>query len=653
MSFLALYSPGTDIEDAMALSRKKAILFSIVPTFFFLLLLILVEIGLRIFAPSLSSPLFFPAPEIGVRVNRGYLSKFFPASAPLIPELKPTALRSPKPPGSFRVLCLGESSMFGVPYEMTANIPAIFRKQLWHAMPGREVDVVNLAASAINTNVIKELAKESLPLEPDLVLIYTGHNEFYGPDGVGASFLERHFPFLTGWKYQLRDLRLVRLVQNALHSMALKNAGELNLMKQVSQEAWVDLDSDDARRIFSLFEGNLREILSMYRERHIPVIVSDVTSNLMFAPFASALPGQLDDVRAAMNSGQTQEAQSLVERLALSNPSNAAVWYWQGQVALAMGDNEAAHAALSRARDLDMLKFRAPEQVNEVTRRVCREMNVPCVSADTLFASLSPKGIPGFDLFWEHLHPKVRGYYEIAEMFFREALRRGLVPDAALPRPLPFNTDTLAICWLDQAYGDLSIRALTSRWPFENVKVQPVVFLTSSENLKDIALQVYSNRLGWTIGCLRSAAELHRAGMYRAAATTYQAMIDEWSEGYYTRYLYGTVLKDSGDIPGALSQYAASIRLNPQYPYSRVDMGLIEINRGNFGAAERQLKTALDLSRQEDSPEMLQASIYYGLAAIAANKGDFATAVADLDNSLQLVPSYGPAKALKEAINRR
>jgi hypothetical protein len=639
----------------MTLTRKKAILFSLIPAALLVFLLFLTEMALRQFVPSLSSPFLIQLPDSTLQVNRGYLDRFFPVSSPLIPELKPAKVRDPKPPGLFRVLCLGESSMFGVPYEMTANIPAIFRKQLRHALPGRDIEVINLASSAINTNVIKELAEESLALHPDLVLVYTGHNEFYGPDGVGASFLERHLPFLIAWKYRLRDLSLVRLIQKAIRGVTAQNPGERNLMKQVSNNARVALDSDDAARIFRLFEINLGDILRTYAQKKIPVLVSDVTSNLMFSPFAYPAVASMDRIPAAMDSNNLGEAEDLVNKRMASDSANALLWYWRGRLDFAAGKSVAARAALSRARDLDLLKFRAPERINEITRRVCSQMEVPCISADSLFAGLSPGGIPGYNLFWEHLHPKVNGYYEIAELFFREAARRHLVPEVGTPSRtlLPFNTDTLGICWLDLAYGDLSISGLTSRWPFQNLTVVPAVFPSSPAGPREIALEVYKKEMGWSEGLIKSAADFRQLRMFRAAATTYQAMLDEYSEGYYTRYLLGTVLKDSGDVAGAALQYEASIRLNPGYPYARVDLGLIEINRGNLDAAQMQLTKALELSGKQESPKALQASIYYGLGAVAANKGEYQEALLDLDRSLQLSPSYIPARMLRDALQQR
>ena len=201
------------------ISTSKKILFSLVPAFIVLVLLALTEIGLRLFSDSLAVPLATPVTYDGIewlQINRGYLEKYFPANVVLLPEFKPTLMRRHKDAGIFRVLCLGESSMFGTPYQMTATIPSIVRKQLRHIIPGREIEVINLGASAINTNVIADVSSQLVAFQPDLVLLYAGHNEFYGPDGVGASFVEKHLPFLTPLKYKLRDLRLVRLFQRGL-----------------------------------------------------------------------------------------------------------------------------------------------------------------------------------------------------------------------------------------------------------------------------------------------------------------------------------------------------------------------------------------------------------------------------------------------------
>ena len=210
--------PPTPASPSSKPRIGRTLVFSLLPALVLLGLLALAEAGLRIFSPSETVALVRGLTYDGLswkQVNRSCLARFFPAGSALIPELKPTLVLSRRPAGALRILCLGESSMFGTPYHAGATIPSILQKQLRHLFPGRTVEVVNLGASAINSNVIRALAPRTLELEPDLVVIYTGHNEFYGPDGVGASWLEKRIPGLTRLKYSLRTLRLVELVQRA------------------------------------------------------------------------------------------------------------------------------------------------------------------------------------------------------------------------------------------------------------------------------------------------------------------------------------------------------------------------------------------------------------------------------------------------------
>ncbi|HEX7573178.1 MAG TPA: hypothetical protein VF514_08790, partial [Bacteroidota bacterium] len=178
-------------------SRKKLFFFSIAPLAFLCMLLALTEVALRAFAPALGNPFVSPMSRDDAgwyMINRGYLQKYFPATVTAVPEFKPSLMKQHKAENAFRVLCIGESSMFGTPYAMDATIPAILRKQLRHICPEREIEVINLGAAAINSNVVLDITKHLFELQPDLILLYVGHNEFYGPDGVGASLLERHFP---------------------------------------------------------------------------------------------------------------------------------------------------------------------------------------------------------------------------------------------------------------------------------------------------------------------------------------------------------------------------------------------------------------------------------------------------------------------------
>jgi tetratricopeptide (TPR) repeat protein len=109
------------------------------------------------------------------------------------------------------------------------------------------------------------------------------------------------------------------------------------------------------------------------------------------------------------------------------------------------------------------------------------------------------------------------------------------------------------------------------------------------------------------------------------------------------------LLNHTGRLEGAIREYRLSIRSNPQYPYSRLDLGLVEVNKGEFYEAIEQLTRARELATPQGSKD-LKANILYGLAAAYANTMNFDTALSDLNEALQLVPNYAEAMQLRASI---
>ena len=63
------------------------------------------------------------------------------------------------------------------------QIEIFLRRQL----PDRRVEVLNAGIVGINSFALVDFVPRMLACQPDLVVLYTGHNEFYGPGGVGSS----------------------------------------------------------------------------------------------------------------------------------------------------------------------------------------------------------------------------------------------------------------------------------------------------------------------------------------------------------------------------------------------------------------------------------------------------------------------------------
>jgi tetratricopeptide (TPR) repeat protein len=642
------------------LSRKKKILFSLLPTALLLVLLAAVELVLRAALPAPDRELTREVTYDGLRwheINRAYLARYFPAGAPVVPEFKPALFRKEKLPRHLRVVCLGGSTMFGVPYLYTTSIPGIVRKQLRHLAPETEIEVLNLGASAIGSRVIRDFAPEVLRYEPDCVLISMGHNEFYGPEGVGASALEKALPFLTSLKYAAGNLRLFQVVSGWIApEAAAAQKADPNLMRQVSAGSLVDLDSKEAARIFRNFRTNLEEILSVFDAAHVPVIVSDVASNLRFPPFAGdslrTVPDPaafLDSVDTALRAGEYGRVLEMRARLGPADSANAGMLYREGLARASLGDSSGARSCLRRAVDRDLLKFRAPAEVNTIIAQVCRERGVRLVSTAEDFASVSPGGIAGDSLFWEHLHPTALGYYRIANLFVNAIIDQGLVRPDAGSSLLPFERHSLGLSWIDLAYADLSIQRLTGRWPFEDYRRLPAVLDGAEGPLQEIAVQTYRRQLSMDEGALKSATYFWGRGRFREALTTYEALLDEYPAGFYTNYLAASLLNQMGRGEEAIARYHRSIASNPKFSRARLDLGLILVNAGEFAEGIRHLDEVLRLEGT-GGDRATRAGALTGMAAARANLGEMTAAMAALDQAIALDPANREARSLRERI---
>jgi tetratricopeptide (TPR) repeat protein len=629
-------------------------IFRLIPSLAILGLLVLAEALLRWHDPTLRSSLAEPI-TIGrtewLRVNRGFLERYFPLGIPILPELKPTVFRASKQPGTFRVLCLGESSMFGTPYQVSATIPAMVRRKLRRMYPDRDIEVISLAASAINSHVIRDLAERSIGWEPDVVLIYTGHNEFYGPEGLGAGWLERWFPWTIRWKFGLQDFAVFAALRRAL-TPAPSLQEEPNLMRQVSKGTTVHPRSEDESRVYREFETNLDAVLDLYRGEGIPCIVSDVTSNLEFPPFLA--DPIADDIppRTAIDSlifrAPRDAASQMARAWIASYPENAEAEYRAGMMFAGLGEFAEARKWLSAARDHDLLRFRAPETINAIIRRCSERNSAWFISADSAIASLTHPRLPGRIYFWEHLHLTYMGYAEIAGEFVRAMIERDILP-ATSNDVGPNTLEGLAISWLDLAYADLSMATLTSRWPFTSYPVSSVVMGTADSVMASISREVYLKRLGWEEASYRLAARSLELGRAETALTLYSSLAEDFQGNYYAHYMAAGTLRNLGRVAEATEAYERSLAWNPEYAPASVELALLLVNLGRLDEAERHFKTA-SVSLHASPHSMMSATVAYGRAGIAANRGELQRALAFCDSALRLAPSYAPAIELRQRL---
>ena len=156
-------------------------LFSIILLITPFLFLLMLEGGLRFFSYGVDLALVHRTTVRGrdfLTINRSVARRYFSQPGVAIPEPPDVLFSVRKAARTKRVFCLGESTMAGFPYEYNATPASLLKDQLTALLPADTIEVINIGRSAVGSTVVRDLLTDILPYEPDLVVIYVGHNEF-------------------------------------------------------------------------------------------------------------------------------------------------------------------------------------------------------------------------------------------------------------------------------------------------------------------------------------------------------------------------------------------------------------------------------------------------------------------------------------------
>ena len=398
-----------------------------------------------------------PDGETVWRENRWCTAPYF--SAALV--RRPQAVRLPekKAPGTYRVFVLGSSAAMGDP-EASFSLSRMLETMLRTAFPAQPFEVVNAAVTAINSHVVRGIAEDCARLEPDLFIVYEGHNEVigpFGPAGVFAPFLRSEQVIrAAAW---LKTTRTGQLL-GSLHGRGAPaewGGMEMFLKQQIAAN---DPRLDAVR---AHFRANLLAIAGAGRRAGATTLLCTVLTNQRdFAPFLSQhRPGLTPAELAAWDAGlaaavKAQQAGDLpaaeaAYRAAYAIDDRHAEFDFRfGRFALQLGRDLDARDLLQRAHDLDTLRFRTDSKLNQIVRDLGTSGS-PALEVVDLAAALaaqSAHGIVGDELVYEHVHLTLRGTYDAARELFphvvTDLMRRGLVTGPP-PALLDYNEARLRL----------------------------------------------------------------------------------------------------------------------------------------------------------------------------------------------------------------
>ena len=319
------------------------------------------------------------------------------------------------------------------------------------ADPTRTWEVINAGGVSYASYRLAVVMDELVHYDPDLFIIYSGHNEFL--ERRTYHNLVKTPPVLTEAAGLLSRTRIWAAAQRAAGvSAAGRPAGKAVLPGEVDTvlahsvgPSEYTRDDEWRGQVVEHFRFNLNRMVGRARSAGAGVVLVVPASNLKdCSPFKSehtaglsagdaerfnALYWQALDDPAPDEQGGTgpEAALAALDEAASIDDRYADLHYQRGLALYELERWEQAEGALRRAVDEDICPLRAPSEIKAVIAEVAAERGVPLIDFAASVESQAPNGIPGSESFLDHVHPTLAGYRSLALQIIETMEREGIL----------------------------------------------------------------------------------------------------------------------------------------------------------------------------------------------------------------------------------
>jgi tetratricopeptide (TPR) repeat protein len=447
----------------------------------------------------------------------------------------------------------------------------------------------------------------------------------------------------------------------------------------------VPADAPVMAPVYENFRRNLHDIVEAARGSGAPVLISTVGANLKdCAPFGSLHRPDLTATEKKDWEAKVKEGVALEEAgkpgaavvrylaAAMVDDRYAELQFRIGRAYWAMGKFEAARQYLGKARDLDVLRFRADGHMNEIIRSVAAGAGsgVELVDGESVFSGASPHGVTGRELFYEHVHMNSQGNYLLASALFPRIVSHlpAEVRQAAggLETPSKAESDRLlAVTTFDRRRVAREVVGWLSQPPFtyQLNHAEQVRALQAEAELEVEDPGTASAAYQWAIakaprdhwlrvnygGFLAQREPASAAAEFRAALELlpgdyltreklvdallltgrFSEAIDEVREvlrrmpyhaGAHLTLAYA--LTQLGQLEQSVAAYERGVELNPAFAVDAYNqIGVIRLHQERFALAAATFQKAIDLDTTRTRAAELQYNLSYARAKLTTGPG--------------------------------
>ncbi len=597
----------------------------LIPILFFILL----EVGLRLFNYGYNLDQWVEVTPTSLALNPEIGKRYF-YTTQTIPESIQDIFDKEKSPNSFRVFVLGGSSAAGYPYMPLGSFSRYIRQRLEHTYPQTKIEVINIGLTAVNSFTIRDFIPGVIEQKPDLVIIYAGHNEYYGALGVGSmESLGKSRSFINMVLY-LNKYKITQLVRDFISWFSTQIASDTEsktgtLMSRMAMDQEIILNSEIYELGIEQFDGNISECLEMLGKTNVNVIIGTLVSNLSDQPpFISKTVADLPSANEVFSKAKNSLNNGLIEE---------------------------ADSLFRYAKDLDLLRFRAPEKINKIISSFVGRYNMPVVNLDSVFSKYDPVGIIGDNLMTDHLHPTLEGYLLMGKSFYNAMVEKKYLPGDSPSITNLDKQDSITVAdyrfsKLDSVIADYKIKQLKNDWPFINRqnKLSNEKLLMPKTHIDSLAYQYLIDKKAW-LDIQRDAASYYiKTDQINLFIKQMKVLTHQYPVLYELNNSAANNLLQRGFTDEAFYFVSRRYKLSPD-AFSSKWFGIIILSKGNYADAINYLEESLQYNSNDEQ-------VLYNLAGAYSQIKEYKKALETVKKALLIKPDYEAAINLKSQLEK-
>jgi len=522
--------------------------------------------------------------------------------------------------GAYRVFCVGGSTTFGRPYDHTTSFCGWLQELLPVADPSRKWEVINAGGVSYASYRVALLMEELIDYEPDLFIVYSGHNEFL--ESRTYSRIIAMPKAVRGMGAVAARTRIWTVMSSGIEKFSGAPTAPVSNPDILAEEVTTLLDNtvgpgaytrndELAEQILQHFKFNLARMVDIARSVGAETVLISPASNLRDSrPFKSEHRtdlGEQDRQRLdvlvngagrAHAEGRLEDALAEIELAVAIDPRHAQLAFLQGRLEGEAGLWDEARTAFERARDEDVCPLRAPGSVPGIVRDVGAERDATVVDFAALADRWAAENIPGGDLFLDHVHPTIEIHRRLAVAVIEEMAEGGLV-------------------------------SLSPEWGVETInRVARRVEEAIDPQTHALALMKLSKVLGWA----GKSQEAYGLGQRAAALFADDSRI-QYNAGL-TAHLVGR--KDE-----AVLHYRRAVELQGDADEPHGNLGVLLEEAGHLDEAIHHFRLAIRFARNPETAHRNSANLARALMAAGFrdySQGKKQEALAKLTEAAEIAP---------------